>query len=222
MNDTESKDDKAKEYNDAFRGWNREKELLLSKYSDNARTYEYLHNEEFDRIWYIKFFLIVPVIFIGTLTGGGNLSISIFPPAYTTYVNIAFGLSSLLSSFISAITYYFEVPKTLEDHRISRYEWGLFSRDVNDILSKKPCERKIASETLKMFSDRYNDLMKKSPSIQKQTIDKYNNIFKDERLQKPEICGKMVPASEFVNLSYYDITESKERARQDEITISLT
>lgn len=207
MDSNDSKNDnsdKIEEFKDKFNGWNKDKEKMLVSYSDKARTFELLHNMEYDRLWIIKFFLVVPIIFVGTLTGGGNLSISIFPTEYVTYVNLAFGLANLFSSFVSSIMYYFEIPKTLENHRISRDEWGQFSRDVRDVMNKRPKERKIASEQLKLFSDRYSDFVKKSPLIAQKTIIAYNKKFFNENIIKPEICGVFTPASEYANLSYYD------------------
>jgi len=182
--------------------WNDEHEKILIDWADKAMCYRWLHSQANNNYAWLHAWFSIPVIIISTLTGTANFAQDRIDPSYLALFVMIVGSLNILAGIISTIQQFLKISDLKEAHRVSSIAWDKFYRNIKIELSKKPEERILVGQMLKLCKEEYDRLMETSPPISQNIIKKFNDTFKNTeeftKLKKPEICDSLVSTTEFV------------------------
>ena len=171
--------------------WKKEDEEILKEWSDKAQCYEWMHNKGHQyyknkSIWYT-----IPVIIISTITGTANFAQDRFGNENVkNYVVMGIGSLSIIAGIITTVSQFLKINELNEGHRVATLSWGKFNRNIKTELTKHPLDRKSPDLIIKVSKDEFDRLIEVSPSIPKNIIALFNNLYgKDDSFIKPDICG---------------------------------
>lgn len=182
--------------------WNDEHEKILIDWADKAMCYRWLHSQANNNYSWLNAWFSIPVIIISTLTGTANFAQDRIDATYLSLFVMIVGSLNILAGIISTIQQFLKISDLKEAHRVSSIAWDKFYRNIKIELSKKPEERILVGQMLKLCKEEYDRLMETSPSISQGIIKKFNDTFKKtpnfSNLSKPEICDSLISTNEFV------------------------
>lgn len=182
--------------------WNDEHEKILIDWADKAMCYRWLHSQANNNYSWLNAWFSIPVIIISTLTGTANFAQDRIDATYLSLFVMIVGSLNILAGIISTIQQFLKISDLKEAHRVSSIAWDKFYRNIKIELSKKPEERVLVGQMLKLCKEEYDRLMETSPSISQGIIKKFNDTFKKtpnfSNLSKPEICDSLTSTNEFV------------------------
>jgi hypothetical protein len=133
------------------------------------------------------------VIATCTITGTVNFAQYQFPEDWRNGVLIFMGALNLLSGFVMIVSQFQKVPERREQHRLATISWGKFHSLLRVELAKHPKDRKPCQELMRKVQEEYDHLLETSPLIPESIVNRFNQEYKDTKIDKPEICGMIEP-----------------------------
>lgn len=185
--------------------WSNQHEQILIEWGDKAICYRWLHAASHTTYAFKNRWFTVPVIIMSTLTGTANFAQERVPEDYQPMYSVIVGSINILAGIITTIQQFLKIGELNEAHRVSSISWDKFYRNIKLELGKSRLERMPAYQMLKISKEEFDRLMETSPSIDKKTVDLFNNTFSGGsikegtkltekqmnfvELYKPEICN---------------------------------
>tara|TARA_B100000900_G_scaffold414483_1_gene441245 strand:+ start:2355 stop:3281 length:927 start_codon:yes stop_codon:yes gene_type:complete len=185
--------------------WSNQHEQILIEWGDKAICYRWLHAASHTTYAFKNRWFTVPVIIMSTLTGTANFAQERVPEDYQPMYSVIVGSINILAGIITTIQQFLKIGELNEAHRVSSISWDKFYRNIKLELGKSRLERMPPYQMLKISKEEFDRLMETSPSIDKKTVDLFNNTFSGGtikegtkltekqmnfvELYKPEICN---------------------------------
>jgi hypothetical protein len=173
--------------------WNEAQEGLLKAISERSNCMRWLHtqcNYHFDTM---NFYLTIPNIVLSTLNGGFTMSLtSVFPNPQSQHIaTIIIGIISIFSAVLTTLNQYIKSQQMMEAHRAASISYGKLNRTINNELALRRDQRSNSIEFLKMVRTEQDRLENTAPSILPEVIAKFNILFAERDIEKPEIAGDL-------------------------------
>lgn len=182
--------------------WTPEQEKLLKMWAEKASGYRWMHSRA--EIYYDKKSKLIgiPSIILNTLAGTTLFATMNNSDSY--YFQVGIGITMMLTSILTGVQNFLGLEKRAEKHRAAS---GLFSNYVRDIaaeLSLPPYERVDARDYVKICRMGYGKLIRESPQIPDEIINKFNQTFskKYKKLHRPSITNGLT------EIQIYNVKES--------------
>jgi hypothetical protein len=170
-------------------GWKEEEEDILKVWADKATCYNWLHSNSHEKYYKINAYFTIPVIVISTLTGTANFAIERFGEDVKSVASMVIGGFNIIAAIISTVAQFLRISEINEGHRVASIAWDKFARNVKIELAKNPVDRRPANELIKIYKEEYDRLIETSPMIKKDVISRFNDVFKNNGIIRPEITG---------------------------------
>ena len=173
--------------------WNDSQETLLKAISERSNCMRWLHTQCQTHFEYMNFYLTIPNVVISTLNGSFTMSLTaLFPsPEAQKYATTIIGLISIFSAILITMNQYVKSQQMMEAHRAAALAYGKLHRMISNELSMKRCQRSNGFEFLKIVRSEQDRLESMSPTIIPNIIRKFNIIFANREIEKPEIAGDL-------------------------------
>lgn len=176
-----------KENVDKDNNWSNGQEKLVRQWGEQAKSYSWMHN-------YVstKWNNFHNGMNITQITLAGSASLGNFSNVECTS-SLAWGLGLLaMGSFIFSGIITFKDYKGLATfHKRSSSKFKGLSGDIEYQLSLKRENRQNGSEFMAECKEVYDALTLEAPLIPEWAIEKYNKLFKNSKLSKPEITNNL-------------------------------
>jgi len=176
-------------------GWSQEQEILLSKWSDYASCYRWLHDRTEKKLSRANNRITIPVIILSTVTGTASVGLTGLVgdiPNGQKYGQIAIGLVSLFTGILTTLGNFFRYAQNSEAHRVSAVSWGKFNRLIAVELAQKPDDRLDSLDFLGICRQDLDRLIEQSPQIPDDIIRSFEKEFEHEQdLARPDICNNL-------------------------------
>jgi hypothetical protein len=174
-------------------GWTSELEDMMADWADKAACYRWMH-EKTSTIYGVRDrFFNIPVIILSGVTAGANFALnSIFgdnDKENQKWAQLGLGGASLIAGIIQTLMNFYNYAKGSEAHRLAGISWGKFNRQVCIEMRMHPNERQDSINFLKWFRIELDRLIEQSPIIPEIIVERFNRIFKNADIVKPEITG---------------------------------
>jgi len=139
----------------------------------------------------LNFYFTIPNVIISTLNGSFTMSLtSLFPdPDAQKVATTIIGLISIFSAVLITMNQYVKSQQMMESHRAAALAYGKLHRMITNELAIRRDQRSHALEFLKLVRTEQDRLENSSPSILPGAIAKFNVVFADRNIEKPEIAG---------------------------------
>lgn len=188
---------------DPLKGWDLEKEKLLIQWADRSACYGWLHEKSHHKYNQINIWFTIPVIVLSSLGGMANFGLDRFSEDQRQWITITIGTISVIAGLITTISHFLKIGEINEAHKKASLDWTKFNRDIQLIVSKKPYQRLPAGSQMDIYKALYDRYMENAPPIQDDIIERFNKIFTDPDLIKPEICGQLKSTNSLNTLNFY-------------------
>jgi hypothetical protein len=173
-------------------GWTSEIEDLMADWADKAACYRWMHEKTSNRCQERDNYFNYPIIILSGLTASANFALNSIvgdDKEMQKWAQIGLGGASLLTGILQTFNNKLGYAKNTEAHRVAGVSWGKFNRLLCIEMSLHPDERMDSFNFLKMFRVELDRLIEQSPSIPENIIMRFNNVFKNVNVVKPEITG---------------------------------
>jgi hypothetical protein len=191
--------------------WNDSQEALLKAISERANCMRWLHSQCQTHFEYMNFYLTIPNVIISTLNGSFTMSLnSLFPdPESQKYATTIIGLVSIFSAVLITMNQYVKSQQMMEAHRAAALAYGKMHRTISNELAMRRDQRSNAFEFSKLIRSEQDRLENMSPNILPNIITKFNRVFADRQIEKPEIAGDLDAVN--VNTDRHDGGRNRDR-----------
>jgi hypothetical protein len=178
---------------DVSHTWNESQEALLKAISERANCMRWLHTQSQIHFESVNFYLTIPNVVISTLNGSFTMSLnSLFPDAESQkYATTIIGLVSIFSAVLITMNQYVKSQQMMEAHRSAGLAYGKLHRMISNELAMRRDQRSNGFEFMKVVRAEQDRLENMSPSILPSIIARFNRVFKDRNIEKPEIAGDL-------------------------------
>ena len=173
--------------------WNTAQESLLKGISERSNGMRWLHNQSQIHFDNMNFYLTIPNVIITTVNGSITMSLnSLFPdPASQKAALTIIGLISIFSAILTTINQYTKSAQMAEAHRTSAIAYGKLHRIIMSELALRRDQRPNSMDFLKAIRTEQDRLENSSPTILSKVIKKFNVVFANRNIEKPEITGDL-------------------------------
>ena len=173
--------------------WNDSQENMLKAISERANCMRWLHNECNMHFENLNFYFTIPNVVISTLNGSFTMSLNaLFPdPDSQKVAQTIIGLVSIFSAILITLNQYVKSQQMAEAHRAAGLAYGKMYRNITNELSLRRDQRTNGFEFMKMIRAEQDRLESTAPIILQPIIRKFNEVFKDRNIEKPEIAGDL-------------------------------
>ena len=160
-------------------------------------------------ILYKNAWFTIPVIVISTCTGTANFAQDRVHSDYRNYVVMAVGTLNILAGIITTIQQFLKITQLNEAHRVSSIAWGKFHRNIKMELTKRPEERMLVTNMLKISKEEFDRLMETSPSIPEEIISEFNTTFPFDKtnLNKNDVIKTLDNYGEYSNFARPEVCD---------------
>lgn len=171
--------------------WNSFQEELLKGISERSNCMRWLHNQCQLHFESLNFYFTIPNVIISTLNGSFTMSLqSLFPsPDAQKVATTIIGLISIFSAILITMNQYVKSQQMMESHRAAAVAYGKLHRMIINELAIRRDQRSHALDFLKLVRTEQDRLETMSPSILPSVISRFNVVFADRKIEKPEIAG---------------------------------
>jgi hypothetical protein len=175
--------------------WNEHQESLLKGIAERSNCMRWLHTESSQYFETLNFYFTIPNVIISTLNGSFTMSLtSLFPDisaqkSATTII----GLVSIFSAVLITMNQYVKSQQMMEAHRAASISYGKLYRIIMNELALRRDQRTNGLDFLKLVRIEIDRLENTAPSIPPFIIKKFNLVFLDRDIEKPEIAGDLDP-----------------------------
>ena len=175
--------------------WNEHQELLLKGIAERSNCMRWLHTESSQYFDSLNFYFTIPNVVISTLNGSFTMSLtSLFPDASTQKsATTIIGLVSIFSAVLITMNQYVKSQQMMESHRAASISYGKLYRIIMNELALRRDQRTNGLEFLKLVRIEIDRLENTAPSIPPFIIKKFNLVFANREIEKPEIAGDLDP-----------------------------
>lgn len=180
--------------------WSQQIDQMLASWCDNAKCFEYMHNESYDynstQSRKMTMFITVLTALTGTMNIGiGNISISGFQLSWV------FGGLTVLTSMATMIQDKLGYAQNSEAHKRFCNTWGQIRRRIESELILPYGSRKDCSSFLKLVRSDIDQVSSDgntriSHIVKQQCFEKFKQI---SNFDIPDICGQMEHTRVYVN-----------------------
>ncbi len=199
--------------------WTKEHESILVEWADKAMVFRWMHSKAYQHYNILNMWFTIPVIIMSTLTGTANFAQDKVSDDIKPYYSMGVGAVNIFAGILTTIAQFLKVSELQEAHRVASLSWDKFYRNVKVELAKKPSERIMVLNMLKVCKEEFDRLTEISPEIGEEVIKAFADNFSDGvnkikgpidedqlsqkakdylNLVKPEICATMVTCRESV------------------------
>jgi len=177
--------------------WNTSQEKLLKAIAERSNCMRWLHLHCFYYFESANFYLTIPNVIISTLNGGVTMSLtSLFPdPSSQKVATTVIGLISIFSAMLITMNQYIKSQQMMESHRATGLCYSKLHRMITNELALRRDQRHNALDLIKHVRNEQDRLENTAPNIIPFIIGKFNKIFKDTKIEKPEIAGDLDPVN---------------------------
>jgi hypothetical protein len=173
--------------------WNHSQETMLKAISERANCMRWLHNECNIHFENLNFYFTIPNVIISTLNGSFTMSLgALFPEQESQRVaQTIIGLISIFSAILITMNQYVKSQQMAEAHRAAGLAYGKMYRNITNELSLRSDQRTNGVEFMKLIRAEQDRLESTAPIILQPVIKRFNEVFKDRNIEKPEIAGDL-------------------------------
>jgi len=173
--------------------WNSAQENLLKAIAERSNCMRWLHLHCFYYFESANFYLTIPNVIISTLNGGVTMSLtSLFPDPFSQKAaTTVIGLISIFSAMLITMNQYIKSQQMMESHRATGLSYSKLHRMITIELALRRDQRHNALDLIKHVRNEQDRLENTAPNIIPFVIEKFNKIFKDTEIEKPEIAGDL-------------------------------
>jgi hypothetical protein len=174
----------------------------------------WLHNQCQLHFENLNFYFTIPNVVISTLNGSFTMSLqSLFPdPDAQKVATTIIGLISIFSAVLITMNQYVKSQQMMESHRAAALAYGKLHRMITNELAIRRDQRSHALEFLKLVRTEQDRLENSSPSILPNVIARFNIVFADRKIEKPEIAG---------DIDEVTINQARRRKRGEDASPSM-
>lgn len=172
--------------------WNSGHEELLASIADRCMGLSWMHTR--CQRWYehMNFWLTIPSIIIGTLSGSATIGLSSLFPGNTRTAEVILGVCTLSCGVFSAINNFLKSSVLSECHRLSALYYSKLHRTIQAEIALRRDQRVQAKDFLRLIRAEQDRLAETAPSVLDQIIQQFKKEFRDKsELEKPEIAGDL-------------------------------
>jgi len=173
--------------------WNESQENLLKAIAERSNCMRWLHTQSTLYFQSLNFYFTIPNVVLSTLNGSITMSLnSLFPdPADQRIATTIIGLVSIFSAVLITMNQYVKSQQMTEAHHAAGLAYSKLHRVIMNELSLRRDQRTNGLDFLKHVRDEIDHLESISPSVLPHIIQKFNKVFADKHIEKPEIAGDL-------------------------------
>jgi len=180
--------------------WSPMIDILLAKWCDNAKCFEWMHNESYS-IYSKKAKIFM--IFINLLTAISGLS-NVIAGGYTINgfeISWVFGGISIFVSTLNLLQDKLGYQQASIIHGKCAFSWGIIRNKIEEIVSLPVNARRDCKTFLRYIKTDINQVTLEGNSIipKQIRIDCYNKFKDIQDFDIPEICGNMEHTKVYIN-----------------------
>lgn len=173
--------------------WQEEQEQILREWADKAMCFKWLHSKSHESFSYRHAMFTIPVIILSTITGTANFALERFDEDVKSIAVMFIGTLNIFTGILSTVAQFLKIAEINEGHRVASISWDKFYRVIKIELAKASKDRRSPKDLIRQCQEEYDRLVETSPSIQQRVIDRFNDLELSPAIQKPEICGTLLP-----------------------------
>lgn len=168
--------------------WSEPIEKVVAEVGEQALCYSWLHATSERKCSRYNNYLVIPVIFLSTLSGTASVATDLF--AGWGYAPVIIGLVSISVGVLQTLNSYFSYGKRAEAHRISHQHYTKLHSFIVVELALPRDERMDAKSLLKVVREQAERLQEVSPALPHSSIDEFKAKFKDVKdVSKPTVAN---------------------------------
>jgi hypothetical protein len=176
--------------------YGRDVEQLLKSNAEECESLSILHRFSFEKYNQRSNYINIPVIILSSAIGFAT-GIDI---GYDN-MNIILGIGSIFVGIIKSIDTYFQLQKRAESHRLCSLQYGQINKKIAIELALPRGQRINAKDMLGLIKTDMKNLADISPLIDKDTIGKYNKLYTETNVHKPNMVNGLSPVNIRVDTS---------------------
>ena len=185
--------------------YGRDVEQLLKSNAEECESLSILHRFSYEKYNQRSNYINIPVIILSSAIGFAT-GIDI---GYDK-MNIILGVGSIFVGIIKSIDTYFQLQKRAESHRLCSLQYGQINKKIAIELALPRPQRINAKDMLGLIKTDMKNLADISPLIDKDTIRKYNKLYTESNVHKPNMVNGLSPVNVRVDTTDLPSTLSNE------------
>jgi hypothetical protein len=170
--------------------YGRDVEQLLKSNAEECESLSILHRFSYEKYNQRSNYINIPVIILSSAIGFAT-GIDI---GYDK-MNIILGIGSIFVGIIKSIDTYFQLQKRAESHRLCSLQYGQINKKIAIELALPRPQRINAKDMLGLIKTDMKNLADISPLIDKDTIRKYNKLYTESNVHKPNMVNGLSPVN---------------------------
>jgi hypothetical protein len=176
--------------------YGRDVEQLLKSNAEECESLSILHRFSYEKYNQRSNYINIPVIILSSAIGFAT-GIDI---GYDK-MNIILGIGSIFVGIIKSIDTYFQLQKRAESHRLCSLQYGQINKKIAIELALPRPQRINAKDMLGLIKTDMKNLADISPLIDKDIIRKYNELYTETNVHKPNMVNGLSPVNIRVDTS---------------------
>ena len=170
--------------------YGRDVEQLLKSNAEECESLSILHRFSYEKYNQRSNYINIPVIILSSAIGFAT-GIDI---GYDK-MNIILGIGSIFVGIIKSIDTYFQLQKRAESHRLCSLQFGQINKKIAIELALPRPQRINAKDMLGLIKTDMKNLADISPLIDKDIIHKYNELYTETNVHKPNMVNGLSPVN---------------------------
>ena len=170
--------------------YGRDVEHLLKTNAEECESLSILHRFSYEKYNQRSNYINIPVIILSSAIGFAT-GIDI---GYEK-MNIILGIGSIFVGIIKSIDSYFQLQKRAESHRLCSLQYGQINKKIAIELALPRAQRINAKDMLGLIKTDMKNLADIAPLIDKDTINKYNALYTETNVHKPNMVNGLSPVN---------------------------
>jgi len=170
--------------------YGRDVEHLLKTNAEECESLSILHRFSYEKYNQRSNYINIPVIILSSAIGFAT-GIDI---GYEK-MNIILGIGSIFVGIIKSIDSYFQLQKRAESHRLCSLQYGQINKKIAIELALPRAQRINAKDMLGLIKTDMKNLADIAPLIDKDTINKYNTLYTETNVHKPNMVNGLSPVN---------------------------
>lgn len=173
--------------------WNTAQEELLASIADRSLGMSWMHSKS--QRWYdsCNFWLTIPSIIIGTLSGSATMGLSSWVDVENQKTaQIVVGLLTLSCGVLTSVNNFIKSSQRAEGHRSASLAYAKLHRMIQSEVALRRDQRVHAADFIKVIRTEQDRLEDTSPEVLDLVVHQFRKEFKHRTdLEKPEIAGDL-------------------------------
>lgn len=204
--------------------WTSDIEKLLRRWRKQINGLHSKHKEASSKYSRLYYLIGVPTTILSTIVSSGVLTTFQNCNVCTTdcsvnassscagdeYIRLAMGILGVLSVILTAIMIFLNYGASSADHKTASDEYGQLVREIDAIVEAPIIARGDAIISLHQIRTKFDDIVKKSPSLQSEISLEYKTVKNDKITGGTHTKTKMPDASSLAKILVDTIEEENE------------